>query len=103
MKAPETTIRIDVEELNAEEAKITTTLFVENPNRFDIIIKDLEVVTTTTDGDEVGRILIDGGEISPNANKTFTTSSYIGFNGQTPEELEFDETASNTSVFNRAA
>ena len=87
MKSPETTIKIDIQEINAEEALITTTLWIENPNQFNLIIKNFEVVTSTTDGDEVVRMRIDGGEIVPNGNRTFTSSAYIGFNGQSPELL----------------
>jgi len=84
MKSPETTIKIDIQEINAEEALITTTLWIENPNQFNLIIKNFEVVTSTADGDEIVRMRIDGGEIAPNGNRTFTSSAYIGFNGQSP-------------------
>lgn len=87
MKSPETTIKIDIQEINAEEALITTTLWIFNPNQFNLIIKNFEVVTSTADGDEVVRMRIDGGEIVPNGNRTFTSSAYIGFNGQSPELL----------------
>jgi len=84
MKSPETTIKIDIQEINAEEALITTTIWIENPNQFNLIIKNFEVVTSTADGDEIVRMRIDGGEIAPNGNRTFTSSAYIGFNGQSP-------------------
>ena len=87
MKAPETTIKIDILEINAEEALIKTTLWIENPNSFTLIIKNLEVMTTTTTGNEVARVSMEGGEIAPNGNRTFTSSEHIGFDGQNPELL----------------
>lgn len=87
MKSPETTIKIDLIEINAEEAIIETTLQIKNPNPFTLIIKNLGVVTTTPNGNEIAKMQIRGGEIAPNKNKTFTSSEHIRFDGQSPELL----------------
>jgi len=87
IESPEITIEIDLLEINPDEAIIQTTLSVGNPNPFTLIVQNLEIIITTPTGIEVTRMLLDGGEIGSNRNKTFISSSSIGFDGQSPEEL----------------
>ena len=87
IKPPEMTVEIDIIEITAEEASIKATLYIENQNQFSIILKDLEVVTTTTGGNKAVRLTMECGEMPPNSNRTFTSSASIGFNGQSPELL----------------
>ena len=53
VKAPNTTIKIDIIEINTEEATIETELSLHNPNGFNVYIRDIEIVTTTPGGKEV--------------------------------------------------
>ena len=87
IKSPETTIKIDLIEINAEETIIQTTVLIENPNPFALIVQNLEIVTQTPEGTEVMKMFVDGGEIDPDGNKTFISSGQIGFDGQNPEVL----------------
>lgn len=86
-QAPETTIKIDIIEINSEEAIIQATIDISNPNNFGLAAKNFEVVTNTPDGYEVARILIEGGSVPPNGNKTFTATAYIAFDGSSPKLL----------------
>lgn len=87
METPEIIIKIEVTELSSEEAILHTSIDIYNPNGFEIIVKNLEVVTTTPDGYEVSRVLIKGGEISHHEKKTFSNDVIIAFNGNNPELL----------------
>ena len=87
MEAPEILVEIEVAELNSEEATIHTVINIYNPNGFDMVTKNLKVVTTTTDGYEVANVLIEGGIINSNSKKTFTEDIKIGFDGRKPNEL----------------
>lgn len=86
-QAPETTISIDIIEINSEEAILQTTIDVNNRNTFGVITKNLEVVTTTPDGVGVSKVMIEGGEIPPNENRTFTATATIAFDGHSPKLL----------------
>ena len=66
IKSPDVTIKLDLLEINSNEAKVKTTLNINNPNQFDLIIKDLEIVTKTDADDEILAMKIAGGEISSN-------------------------------------
>lgn len=81
MDAPDTTIKIDIVELNPEEAVIYHSIEIFNPNKFDMIIEDFQVITTTKEGDEVARINIEGGTITSNEKRTFSGSDEIAFSG----------------------
>lgn len=87
IEAPEVLLKVEITELNSNEAILHTTVDIDNPNGFEIVAKNLELVTTTQDGYEVADISIKGGEISPNKNRTFTNEIFIAFNGHSPELL----------------
>jgi len=94
MEAPETTIKIDILEINAEEAALQTIIDVSNPNGFELITKNFEIVASTPDGKVVAHILLDGGSIPPHNSKTFTANAVIAFDGASPETLTIKMTGS---------
>jgi len=94
MEAPETTIRIDILEINAEEAALQTIIDVSNPNGFELITENFEIVVSTPDGKEVSHISLDGGSIPPHSSKTFTANAVIAFDGANPETLTIKMTGS---------
>jgi len=63
MKSPEVTIELDLIEINSNEAILQTTLSIENPNQFGLIIEDIEAVTKTNNGVEIMHIVLEGGII----------------------------------------
>jgi LEA14-like dessication related protein len=82
IEMPETTIEIDLIEIDAKELLLQTSIEIYNSNRFEIIVDNFEVVTKTINGDEIARINIDGGSISSNSKKIFESSDAIEFKGQ---------------------
>lgn len=82
MESPETTIKIDLIEVNSEEAIIHHSIEIYNPNQFELIVEDFEVVTNTVDGHEIARIKINGGYIPSKENRTFSSSDKIKFKDQ---------------------
>lgn len=87
MEIPETTINIDIKEINADEAIIQVTIDINNPNIFGLSTKNFEIVTTTPNGYEVDRTSIKDREILPQNNKTFTVTSVFAFDGVCPSML----------------
>jgi LEA14-like dessication related protein len=87
MEAPEILVEIEVTELNSEAATLHTVVNIDNPNGFDMVVKNLKVVTTTPDGYEVAHVLIEGGKISSDSKKTFTKDIQIAFDGRSPERF----------------
>jgi LEA14-like dessication related protein len=78
---PQTTIRVDVIEINSDEIIIQHDLQLYNPNSFEMIIKDFQIVATTTTGDEVTNLTIDGGSIPGQSHRNFTGSDRITMKG----------------------
>lgn len=87
MEAPETTIKIDIIEINADEAVLQTIIDISNPNIFELVTKDFEITTTSPDGFEVASILLEGGSIPPGENITYNTVDVIAFNDVSPDLL----------------
>lgn len=84
METPEIIIDIEVGEISSNEAVLHATININNPNGFEIVAKNLEVVTKTSDGFEVARILIEGGEIGSHKSMIFTKDVFIAFNSHNP-------------------
>ena len=87
MESPDILVEIEVSEINSEEAVLNTVISVYNPNSFDIIARNVKLVITTEDDYEAANILIEGGKIGSNQNKTFIEDVTIAFNGHSPERL----------------
>ncbi len=87
MQTPEVVIEIEVVEVTSEEAILHTIIEINNPNDFEIVAKNLEIVTTTPNGYVVTRALIEGGTINSHEKKIFTKDVIISFDGHRPELL----------------
>jgi LEA14-like dessication related protein len=80
MQTPSTTIKIDLVELNSDEAVITAEVNITNPNSFNLITKDFEVVINAEK--EIARFSIEGGSIPSRGNKSFTATAFICFDSE---------------------
>ena len=78
---PETTIRVDIMEINDDEVIIHHDIQLYNPNSFEMILQDFQVVATTTSGEEVANVTVDGGAIPGNSQKNFAAEDRIVMKG----------------------
>ncbi len=78
---PQTTIRIEVIEINSDEIIIHHDLQLYNPNSFEMIMKDFHIVVTTTSGEEVTNLTVDGGSIPGQSNRSYAASDRIVMKG----------------------
>jgi len=77
MTPPETTIALQVTEVNAEEAVVDASIIIDNPNSFTFIAKDFDILLKTPGGVELGHVSFDGGDIPGPKNKTFSTTAHL--------------------------
>jgi len=87
MNLPETTLTLELVDLNANEAVLQTTLFVNNPNSFSIFLQNLTIITVTDNEEIINHLFMDGGETYAHENRTFTYAATIRFNGTIPNQL----------------
>lgn len=78
---PKTTLRIDVVEINADEVLIRHDLQLYNPNSFEMILRDFQIVATTTEGEEVTNLTIEGGAVPGQSHRNFTGTGLIAMKG----------------------
>jgi len=78
---PQTTIRIDVIEINSDEILIHHDIQLYNQNSFELILQNIQIVATTTTGEEVTNITIEGGSIPGQSNRSFTANDHIAMKG----------------------
>jgi len=87
MNIPDTTLRLELVNLSADEAVLQTNLSINNHNSFPILLQNLTVITVTDTGQTINRLVMEGGEVKGNTNQTFITTAVIKFNGTIPDEL----------------
>ncbi|MBN2599675.1 MAG: hypothetical protein JXA75_03960, partial [Candidatus Thermoplasmatota archaeon] len=68
---PQTTLRIDIVEINTDEVIIHHDLQLYNPNSFEMIFRDLRLVATTPEGEEVTNLTIDGGSLQGQSQQSY--------------------------------
>ena len=78
---PQTTLQVDVIEINTDEIIIHHNLKLYNPNSFEMILKDFQIVATTTEGEEVANLTIDGGSIPGQSHQNYSASDTIVMKG----------------------
>ena len=88
LEAPEVTINAELTKINSEEAVLKTIIDVYNPNNFEVIMKNLKIITCTPDGYEVANVFIKGGEIGSSKNKSYSREILISFDEHSPELLK---------------
>ena len=79
LKAPVIHADINLIELTPDQILLEARINVTNPNPFDISVENFKVVSTTSDGYEIGQFFIAGGNIPPNKEKTFTAQDELRF------------------------
>jgi LEA14-like dessication related protein len=87
MSVPETTLRLELINITSDVAVLQITISVNNQNSFAISLQNLTIHTVTDTGDVINHLVIDGGEIKADENKTFSQTTSVRFNGSTPHEL----------------
>jgi LEA14-like dessication related protein len=87
MNLPETTLTLELVDLNADEAVLQTTLLVNNPNSFSIFLQNLTIITVADNREVINHLFMDGGETYAHENRTFTSAATIRFNGTIPNQL----------------
>ena len=87
MEFPHTTIRVDVIDINSNEIIIHHDVQLYNPNSFEVIFQDIQIVATTTTGEEVTNLTIDGGSIPSQSNRSFASNGSIVMKGNLSELL----------------
>lgn len=81
LEFPETSIRIDVVEINSDEIIIHHNLHLYNPNSFEMILQDFQIVAVTTAGEEVANLTVEGGAIPGQTQKNFSADDRIVMKG----------------------
>ncbi len=84
---PETTVRIDLIEISSDEILIHHDLQLYNPNSFELILQNFQIITTTTIGEVVTNITLDGGSIPGQSNRSFAANDHIIMKGNLSELL----------------
>jgi LEA14-like dessication related protein len=82
LKTPETTIQIELIEVNPDEVVIYQNIEVYNPNTYELFVENFKVITNTENGDEIARIIIEGGNIPSKDRRNFSSNEIIAFQGK---------------------
>ncbi len=73
---PQTTLQVDVIEINTDEIIIHHNFQLYNPNSFEMILQDFQIVAKTTEGEEVANMTIDGGSIPGQTHQNYSAKRH---------------------------
>ncbi len=79
---PNTTLRVDIVEINTDEIIIHHDIQLYNPNSFEMILQDFHIIARTTDGEEVTNMTIGGGSIPGQSNQSYAADDRIIMKGE---------------------
>jgi len=85
--SPDIYAEITIVDLTSEEINFETKLDIRNPNGFDLIVKDIKVVSETSEGLEFSTFKFKGGKVSANDKQTFSSTKSIELTGNVPRIL----------------
>jgi len=79
MKTPETTINLDFMEINSDEVVMQSVVKLTNPNSFQLMTKNFEIIIFAESGEEIGRISMDDKNIPSHGIGVFTKNISLNF------------------------
>jgi len=82
LEMPDTTIEVNIIEIDPEKAVIQYIIDVFNPSNLELFLEDFKVVANTKDGKEIARIDLEGGNIPSKEKRTYSGSDTIKFKGK---------------------
>jgi LEA14-like dessication related protein len=84
---PNTTLRVDIIEINTDEIILHHDIQLYNPNSFEMILKDFHIVAKTTGGEEVANLTVGGGSIPGQSHQNFSSDDRIVMKGNLSDLL----------------
>lgn len=87
INAPDFKAEIKIADLTSEEIKLDTLINISNENSFDLILKNIRIVSKTDDGDDFVSYTFNGGTVPSNAKKSFKSKDNIKLEGDVPKVL----------------
>jgi LEA14-like dessication related protein len=81
------------------DLKLQTKIDINNPNLFNLIVKDIKVVSETLNGKKFSSFTFEGGEVSGNNERSFSSLKTIELNGNLPRVLKNKITAEVGVIF----
>jgi LEA14-like dessication related protein len=87
LQFPKTTIRVDILKINTSEILLRHEIQIYNPNSFEMSLKNFQIVTTTTTGEEITRIAVEGGDIPGQSNRSYAANDHVTLKGDLTGDL----------------
>jgi len=81
IQAPEIDVEFNLMQLTTDEMRFTASIFMMNDNQYDLLIKNLNIIGKTPEGDTILDIKFKGGMIAAQQKRIFTTNDSLSFAG----------------------
>jgi LEA14-like dessication related protein len=88
INAPETTITLEVVDIDQNSITLNTSLFLNNPNPIDIGLTDLQVQAETSENQLIGTFIITGGYINAYEEKLFSSEETFSLTIESIQEFK---------------
>ena len=97
--SPDMHADISIVGYSKNDLKLQTKIDINNPNLFNLIVKDIKVVSETLNGKKFSSFTFEGGEVSGNNERSFSSLKTIELNGNLPRVLKNKITAEVGVIF----
>ncbi|KYK20011.1 hypothetical protein AYK24_04355 [Thermoplasmatales archaeon SG8-52-4] len=87
INAPDIQARIEIADLTSEEIKLDTLINISNDNPFDLILKNVKIISKTKEGNPFTRYSFNGGIVQSNEKKSFKSKDNIKLQGEIPKVI----------------
>ncbi len=85
--SPDIYAEISIDSLTSEEIKLNTKLEIDNPNPFDLTIKNIRVISENDKGEEFTSFNLQGIEVTGNEKTSISSTKSVELNGNLPKVL----------------
>ena len=86
--APETTVSLNIVELNQDSLTLNTSINLKNPNPIAMGITDIQIVTKTSNNTLIGTFRLPGGNIEGGSERTFLSEETITLSANSINEFK---------------
>lgn len=81
IKDPKIDVQFHLSQMTTDELRFTATIAMKNDNHFDLLIKNLNIIGKTPEGQTIVEIQFAGGTIPSQQQKFFITNDTVSFSG----------------------
>lgn len=87
IREPEIDVEFNLSQITTDDLRFTAKISMTNNNQYDLVIKNLNIIGRTPDGDIILDVRFAGGSIPARQQRVFTTNETLAFSGDLSSKI----------------